>query len=175
MTLKNPKPVSFPLRIMEIGSDSGPERASENPQSSSSIVAGGAVAGVLPEAEAFAVHYPGYPSSPSRAVHTLGGISELSKVSRFSFEISVIFGVIWLSILDYRFEAWIPTMSSFASGRRILIPTRPLASAAFRLLSSSRSPSLRILGLRASPPVSLPASSVPIILKVCKSSFVSCP
>ncbi|KAH7688084.1 Transcription factor IIIC subunit 5 HTH domain-containing protein [Dioscorea alata] len=65
---------------MEIGSDSEPERASENPPSSSSIIAGGAVAGVLPEAEAFAVHYPGYPSSPSRAVHTLGGISELSKV-----------------------------------------------------------------------------------------------
>ncbi|KAJ0985105.1 hypothetical protein J5N97_003461 [Dioscorea zingiberensis] len=65
---------------METGSDSEERRTSENPQSSSSVIVGGAVAGVLPEAEAFAVHYPGYPSSSSRAVHTLGGLSELSKV-----------------------------------------------------------------------------------------------
>ncbi|KAJ0968652.1 hypothetical protein J5N97_025569 [Dioscorea zingiberensis] len=77
-----PSALPFRFGIMETGSDSGERQTSKNPQSSSSVIVGGAVAGVLPEAEAFAVHYPGYPSSSSssRAVHTLGGLSELSKV-----------------------------------------------------------------------------------------------
>ncbi|XP_072973185.1 uncharacterized protein [Typha angustifolia] len=48
--------------------------------STSSLIKDGAVSGVLPAAEAFAVHYPGYPSSPSRAVETLGGLSEIAKL-----------------------------------------------------------------------------------------------
>jgi hypothetical protein len=53
--------------------------AEEAPQSSSTIK-DGTVSGTLPEAEAFAVHYPGYPSSPARAVHTLGGLPAITKV-----------------------------------------------------------------------------------------------
>ncbi|XP_020400454.1 uncharacterized isoform X4 [Zea mays] len=40
----------------------------------------GAISGTLPAAEAFAVHYPGYPSSPARAARTLGGLPGLAKV-----------------------------------------------------------------------------------------------
>jgi hypothetical protein len=39
----------------------------------------GAISGTLPAAEAFAVHYPGYPSSPARAARTLGGLPGLAK------------------------------------------------------------------------------------------------
>ncbi|KAF8391825.1 hypothetical protein HHK36_022163 [Tetracentron sinense] len=39
----------------------------------------GTVSGVLPDTEAFAVHYPGYPSSSSRAVETLGGPEAILK------------------------------------------------------------------------------------------------
>ncbi|XP_031480597.1 uncharacterized protein LOC116250801 isoform X2 [Nymphaea colorata] len=37
------------------------------------VVCNGCVSGFLPKDEAFAVHYPGYPSSTSRAIETLGG------------------------------------------------------------------------------------------------------
>ncbi|KQJ82009.1 general transcription factor 3C polypeptide 5 [Brachypodium distachyon] len=47
---------------------------------SPSIITNGAVNGLLPGAEAFAVHYPGYPSSPARAAHTLGGLPTIAKV-----------------------------------------------------------------------------------------------
>ncbi|XP_066348503.1 uncharacterized protein [Miscanthus floridulus] len=40
----------------------------------------GAISGTLPAAEAFAVHYPGYPSSPARAARTLGGLPGIAKV-----------------------------------------------------------------------------------------------
>ncbi|CAA6671111.1 unnamed protein product [Spirodela intermedia] len=43
------------------------------------LIEDGAVSGVLPEAECFAVHYPGYPASVSRAVETLGGLEEIGK------------------------------------------------------------------------------------------------
>ena len=39
----------------------------------------GAISGMLPAAEAFAVHYPGYPSSPARAARTLGGLPGIAK------------------------------------------------------------------------------------------------
>ncbi|KAF6142370.1 hypothetical protein GIB67_023395 [Kingdonia uniflora] len=43
------------------------------------VVEEGSVSGVLPEQEVFAVHYPGYPSSISRAVATLGGTAKISE------------------------------------------------------------------------------------------------
>ncbi|XP_062170163.1 uncharacterized protein LOC133875905 [Alnus glutinosa] len=39
----------------------------------------GTISGVLPSMEAFVVHYPGYPSSTTRAVETLGGIEGIVK------------------------------------------------------------------------------------------------
>lgn len=45
------------------------------------VIKDGTVSGTLPEDQAFAVHYPGYPSSISRAVETLGGSEGLLKVS----------------------------------------------------------------------------------------------
>ncbi|XP_062200657.1 uncharacterized protein LOC133903345 isoform X3 [Phragmites australis] len=47
---------------------------------SPSTISDGAVSGTLSAAEAFAVHYPGYPSSPARAAHTLGGLPAIAKV-----------------------------------------------------------------------------------------------
>ncbi|KAK6928942.1 Transcription factor IIIC subunit 5, HTH domain [Dillenia turbinata] len=43
------------------------------------VIKDGAVSGVLPSSEAFAIHYPGYPSSTSRALQTLGGLDEICK------------------------------------------------------------------------------------------------
>ncbi|KAF8683599.1 hypothetical protein HU200_044519 [Digitaria exilis] len=54
------------------------ELATESPTSPSTIT-DGTVSGTLPAAEAFAVHYPGYPSSPARAARTLGGLPAISK------------------------------------------------------------------------------------------------
>ncbi|GMH29693.1 hypothetical protein Nepgr_031536 [Nepenthes gracilis] len=48
-------------------------------ENSMGIIKDGSVSGRLPSAEAFAVHYPGYPSSTSRAVETLGGIDAIAK------------------------------------------------------------------------------------------------
>lgn len=45
------------------------------------LVVGGTISGKLPEQVAFAVNYPGYPSSVSRAIETLGGEEGLAKVS----------------------------------------------------------------------------------------------
>ncbi|CAL5028421.1 unnamed protein product [Urochloa decumbens] len=56
-----------------------PEQAAE-PPSSPSTITDGAVSGTLPATEAFAVHYPGYPSSPARAARTLGGLPAIAKV-----------------------------------------------------------------------------------------------
>ncbi|XP_015901601.2 uncharacterized protein LOC107434631 isoform X1 [Ziziphus jujuba] len=39
----------------------------------------GTISGFLPNTEAFAVHYPGYPSSMSRAIETLGGTEGIHK------------------------------------------------------------------------------------------------
>ncbi|KAK9705948.1 hypothetical protein RND81_07G094500 [Saponaria officinalis] len=44
------------------------------------VVEDGTVKGKLPSKEVFAVHYPGYPSSMSRAVETLGGLDTIAKV-----------------------------------------------------------------------------------------------
>ncbi|KAF2298249.1 hypothetical protein GH714_020861 [Hevea brasiliensis] len=43
------------------------------------VVKDGKVSGIIPSNEAFAVHYPGYPSSMSRAVQTLGGTQAILK------------------------------------------------------------------------------------------------
>ncbi|GMN36123.1 hypothetical protein TIFTF001_005773 [Ficus carica] len=43
------------------------------------VIKEGRVTGVVPSREAFAVHYPGYPCSISRAVDTLGGLQGLLK------------------------------------------------------------------------------------------------
>ncbi|XP_042422753.1 general transcription factor 3C polypeptide 5-like [Zingiber officinale] len=45
----------------------------------SAVIRDGEVSGVLPEASAFSVHYPGYPSSTERAIETLGGLAEIAK------------------------------------------------------------------------------------------------
>jgi general transcription factor 3C polypeptide 5 (transcription factor C subunit 1) len=55
-----------------------PEPATEPP--SPSTITDGAASDTLPAAEAFAVHYPGYPSSPARAARTLGGLPAIAKV-----------------------------------------------------------------------------------------------
>ncbi|KAG2642768.1 transcription factor tau subunit sfc1-like isoform X3 [Panicum virgatum] len=55
-----------------------PEPATEPP--SPSTITDGAASDTLPAAEAFAVHYPGYPSSPARAARTLGGLPTIAKV-----------------------------------------------------------------------------------------------
>uniref|UniRef100_A0A803PXN4 General transcription factor 3C polypeptide 5 n=1 Tax=Cannabis sativa TaxID=3483 RepID=A0A803PXN4_CANSA len=44
------------------------------------IIKDGTVSGSLPNAQVFAVHYPGYPSSMSRAIQTLGGVQEIQTV-----------------------------------------------------------------------------------------------
>ncbi|XP_012575688.1 uncharacterized protein [Cicer arietinum] len=43
------------------------------------VIKDGTISGVLPEPQGFLVHYPGYPSSTSRAVDTLGGIQGILK------------------------------------------------------------------------------------------------
>ncbi|XP_027360162.1 general transcription factor 3C polypeptide 5-like isoform X2 [Abrus precatorius] len=43
------------------------------------VIKDGTISGVIPEAEGFLVHYPAYPSSISRAIHTLGGIQSILK------------------------------------------------------------------------------------------------
>uniref|UniRef100_A0A5B7B3E5 General transcription factor 3C polypeptide 5-like n=1 Tax=Davidia involucrata TaxID=16924 RepID=A0A5B7B3E5_DAVIN len=43
------------------------------------VIEDGSISGTLPSAEAFAVHYPGYPSSTARAVETLGGTEGILK------------------------------------------------------------------------------------------------
>lgn len=53
------------------------------------VVDEGSISGVLPSTKLFAVHYPGYPSSITRAVETLGGTDGIVKVwSRNAFSIS---------------------------------------------------------------------------------------
>ena len=48
----------------------------------------GTVSGVLPRNEAFAVHYPAYPSSTSRAIESLGGTQAILKAhSHLSFDL----------------------------------------------------------------------------------------
>lgn len=44
------------------------------------MIKDGKVSGNLPSNEVFAVHYPGYPSSTSRAIQTLGGSEAILKV-----------------------------------------------------------------------------------------------
>ncbi|GJN11815.1 hypothetical protein PR202_ga30040 [Eleusine coracana subsp. coracana] len=56
---------------------SSPTAAAAEPPPST--ITDGTVSGTLPAAEAFAVHYPGYPSSPTRAARTLGGLSAIAK------------------------------------------------------------------------------------------------
>ncbi|MED6207955.1 hypothetical protein PIB30_040380 [Stylosanthes scabra] len=43
------------------------------------VIKDGTISGVLPHTRGFLVHYPGYPSSVSRAVDTLGGIQGILK------------------------------------------------------------------------------------------------
>lgn len=43
------------------------------------VIKDGKVSGIIPSKEAFAVHYPGYPSSTSRAIQTLGGTQSILK------------------------------------------------------------------------------------------------
>lgn len=43
------------------------------------VINDGHVSGLLPKMEAFAIYYPGYPSSTSRAVESLGGIEGIVK------------------------------------------------------------------------------------------------
>ncbi|CAK7323375.1 unnamed protein product [Dovyalis caffra] len=43
------------------------------------VIKEGKVSGLIPSNEGFAVHYPGYPSSTSRAIQTLGGTESILK------------------------------------------------------------------------------------------------
>ncbi|KAJ6690834.1 GENERAL TRANSCRIPTION FACTOR IIIC POLYPEPTIDE 5 [Salix koriyanagi] len=43
------------------------------------VIKEGKVSGLIPSKEGFAVHYPGYPSSTSRAIQTLGGTESILK------------------------------------------------------------------------------------------------
>ncbi|KAK3142872.1 hypothetical protein QOZ80_4BG0352990 [Eleusine coracana subsp. coracana] len=61
---------------------SSPTAAAAKPPPST--ISDGTVFGTLPAAEAFTVHYPGYPSSPTCAARTLGGLSAIAKA--WSFE-----------------------------------------------------------------------------------------
>lgn len=59
------------------------------------VIKDGKVSGNLPSNEVFAVHYPGYPSSTSRAIQTLGGSEAILKVqTNYTYEIFPIFVVI---------------------------------------------------------------------------------
>lgn len=44
------------------------------------VIDDGSISGVLPSTKLFSVHYPGYPSSFTRAVETLGGTDAIIKV-----------------------------------------------------------------------------------------------
>lgn len=44
------------------------------------VIKDGTISGYLPSAETFAVHFPGYPSSSSRAMDALGGSEGILKV-----------------------------------------------------------------------------------------------
>lgn len=44
------------------------------------VVKDGTATGFLPSKQVFAIHYPGYPSSMSRAIETLGGTEAIRKV-----------------------------------------------------------------------------------------------
>uniref|UniRef100_A0A1J3JL82 General transcription factor 3C polypeptide 5 n=1 Tax=Noccaea caerulescens TaxID=107243 RepID=A0A1J3JL82_NOCCA len=46
------------------------------------IIEKGTISGTLPSKEAFAVHFPGYPSSISRAIETLGGIQGITEARK---------------------------------------------------------------------------------------------
>lgn len=59
------------------------------------VIKDGKVSGNLPSNEVFAVHYPGYSSSTSRAIQTLGGSEAILKVqTNYTYEIFPIFVVI---------------------------------------------------------------------------------
>ena len=53
------------------------------------IIEEGTISGTLPSKEAFVVHFPGYPSSISRAIETLGGIQGITQVKSFNFGFKV--------------------------------------------------------------------------------------
>ncbi|KAF0920034.1 hypothetical protein E2562_032608, partial [Oryza meyeriana var. granulata] len=61
-------------------SSPSPNAKAPPPPPSPSVITDGAVSGTIPGAEAFAVHYPGYPSSPARSAQTLGGLPAIAKV-----------------------------------------------------------------------------------------------
>lgn len=50
-----------------------------SPKSAMGLIKDGSVSGTLPTSQAFAVHYPGYPSSFDRAIQTLGGTDGIVK------------------------------------------------------------------------------------------------
>lgn len=51
-----------------------------DPTAAASIITNGTITGVLPATLTFAINYPGYPTSLSRAIDTIGGSKELEKV-----------------------------------------------------------------------------------------------
>jgi len=53
------------------------------------IIEEGTISGTLPSKEAFVVHFPGYPSSISRAIETLGGIQGITQVKSLNFGFKV--------------------------------------------------------------------------------------
>ncbi|KAJ4818005.1 hypothetical protein LUZ62_030571 [Rhynchospora pubera] len=68
------------MRSKPSSSSSSVEDSSCSSSVEEQVIKDGRVSGVVPESEAFAVHYPGYPSSVARAVETLGGLAEMARV-----------------------------------------------------------------------------------------------
>lgn len=142
-------------------SPSLPDAEAPPPPTSPSTVTGGAVSGTIPAAEAFAVHYPGYPSSPARAAQTLGGLPAIAKVRRLGTPLlraCARRGVadcgfaLFFFLLPRRSGA--PTLapaSSSASAPRIPTATRPSVSPACPPAWCSASPGPRAVPRRRAP------------------------
>lgn len=55
------------------------------------VIEDGSISGFLPSTKLFAVHYPGYPSSVTRAVETLGGTDGIVKVCNLYATYSLVY------------------------------------------------------------------------------------
>ena len=83
------------------------------------VIKDGKVSGFLPSTGAFAVHYPGYPSSFSRAVETLGGTEGIQKVSHNPIDY-LGFSFFYLTLFDF----WgLVTFVSYTASLRDIMAT----------------------------------------------------
>lgn len=75
------------------------------------VIKDGTVSGFLPSSQAFAVHYPGYPSSMSRAVETLGGTQGIDKVFIILFGLRLTLSLIEFNALLYIYSVSVSNYS----------------------------------------------------------------